>query len=119
MFGPQLSSHSSSAKQSKGLNPSLEVLIAWPRGGDGTTRIQRGNLRFSSLHETFFSSKIGTWCDKVLANASKDPTRKWKLGVRSDTKANRWVCCNSAFVLSTAAAEVMLSNLENSANAQE
>lgn len=55
MFGPQLSSHSSSAR----LNPLLEVLIAVPRGGKGSMRIQKGNLWFSSLHEIFSPSKIG------------------------------------------------------------
>lgn len=69
MFGPQLSSHSSSAKQT--LNPLLEVLIALPRGGDGSMKIQKGNLWLPSLPETFSPSKTGPGCKKYLQMPQK------------------------------------------------
>lgn len=74
-------------------------------------RIQKGNILLSSLQETFALSKMGPGCNKVLAHASGDLTRKLKPCVRYDllwnSQVNRWVCCKTVFVLSTTAADVM------------
>lgn len=115
MFGPQLSSHSSSAS----LNPLLEVLIALLRRGDGPMRIQKGNIPLSSLPQAKWDLDV----NKVLANASEDLTRKLKPCVRyglfQNSKVNRQVRSESVFVIPIAADEVMLNNLENSASPEK